>query len=471
MQADLAIKGGWVTSERGTVRAGIAVKDERIVAIADDAALPPSATVIDATGRYLLPGVIDDHVHFREPGMSHKETWATGSMAAAVGGVTTVFDMPNTDPPVDSLANLEVKRKIAAPQSCVDFGIYGLLGAHNLADLAPLADAGVIGFKLFLGNTTGNLPCPDDGVVREAFETLARLGLRCSIHAENSPMLFRREAQLEAAGRHDVRAHLDARDDLVAVEALTRACTIADFTGARIHIVHESTSESLPFIKFFKERGVDLTVETLPQYLLLSAAAFEEPGGIALRMNPPIRDAHHQEALWAALKSGLIDMLATDHAPHGPGEKEKQSVWEAACGIVGVQTSMPLMLTEVNRGRLSLEDYVRLSAVAPARAWGLYGQKGVLQVGADADVVVVDMDKKATLTPETQYSNDKRLAYAGWEIQGLPVQTFVRGRLVAENGKPVDGAAGWGREVRPVMPEPAPKNVDKTIAGLTASTS
>ncbi|MFW5834668.1 MAG: dihydroorotase [Pseudomonadota bacterium] len=467
MSVDLVIKGGWIVGERGRIRAGLAVEDGRIVAIAEDDLLPPATTVVDAAGLHLLPGVIDVHVHFREPGMAHKETWTTGSRAAAAGGVTTVFDMPNTDPPVDTVAHLDLKHARAREQSLVDFGLYGLLGEHNLEHLAPLAEAGVVGYKLFLGNTTGNLPCPSDGAVREGFEILAELGLRCSIHAENSPMLFWREARLKAAGRNDPRAHLEARDDLVAVEALNRACTIAEWTGARIHIVHESTSASLPYIAFFKQRGVDLTVETLPQYLVLSMDDVEAPGGAALRMNPPIRDAHHQAPLWEALASGLIDMIATDHAPHGPGEKTGERIWDIACGLLGVETSLPLMLTEVNKGRLTLEEYVRVSAGAPARAFGLYGRKGVLRVGADADIVLVDLERHATLGADRQHSLDRQFPYEGRPVQGLPVMTFVRGRLVAKDGEPVEAAAGWGRMVRPTMPMPRPRNVERSLARLT----
>ena len=467
MDVDLVIKGGWIVSDRGQVRAGLAIKAGRIVAVADDDLLPAAATVVDASGLHVLPGVIDAHVHFREPGMEHKETWSTGSRAAAVGGVTTVFDMPNTYPPVDTVAHFKLKQAQAASQSLVDYGIYGLLGEHNVDQLTSLAEAGVIGYKLFLGNTTGNLPCPSDGAVREGFEILAELGLRCSIHAENSPMLFWRERRLQAAGRNDARAHLEARDDLVAVEALNRACTIAEWTGARIHIVHESTSASLPYIAFFKGRGVDMTVETLPQYLLLSMDDVERPGGAALRMNPPIRDAHHQAPLWQAVTSGLIDMIATDHAPHGPGEKDGERIWDIACGLLGVETSLPLMLTEVNAGRLSLEDYVRLSAVGPARAFGLYGQKGVLQVGADGDIVLVDLERHATLRADKQHSKDRAFPYDGRAVQGVPVMTFVRGRLVAKDGEPVEAAAGWGRMVRPQMPTPAPANVERSLKALT----
>ncbi len=237
--ADLVIRNGMVATETSVFEASIAVRGGKIVAIGADGDMPPAAEEIDAKGLAVLPGVIDVHVHFREPGMDHKEDWATGTRAAAMGGVTTVFEMPNTAPPVSTAERYLAKKAIAESKAIVDFGLYGVLSEDNLADLKPMADAGVIGFKLFLGNTTGNLPCPSDGAVLEAFEIIAGLGKRISIHAENSPILFWREDRLKEAGRNSPIDHLMARHDVVAVEAMARSCIFAEATGARIHIVHE----------------------------------------------------------------------------------------------------------------------------------------------------------------------------------------------------------------------------------------
>lgn len=463
--ADLVVDGAVVVTETGRFGASVAIRDGRILALGAAASMPPAAERIDATGLHLLPGVIDPHVHFREPGMEHKEDWGTGSRAAALGGVTCVFEMPNTDPPVDTVAHLLRKRALAEAKSIVDFGIYGLLGEHNLAELPALAEAGVIGYKLFLGNTTGNLPCPSDGAVLEGFETIARLGLRCSIHAENSPILFWREGRLKAAGRTDPRAHLLARTDVVALEALARSCILAEWTGCRIHIVHESSSLSLPYIRFFKSRGIDLTVETLPQYLYRAVEDQEQPGGHVLRMNPPIRERFHQAPLWQALADGTIDMIATDHAPHAPEEKHKPSVWEIACGFPGVQTALPLMLTGVAKGRLSLERYVQISSAAPARAFGLYGRKGVIAPGADADLVLVDLARRETIRADRLASRGKVEVYDGMAVEGWPVMTLVRGRIVMREGE-ILAEPGWGRMVNPQMPPPAPRNVDQHLATL-----
>ncbi len=462
---DTVITGGTVVEETGTMAAAVAIDGGRIVAVGAAELMPAGRERIDATGLAVLPGVIDVHVHFREPGMTHKEDWESGSRAAAAGGVTTVFEMPNTDPPVDTVEHFELKRSLAEEKSLVDFGIYGLLGEQNLEHIEALAGAGVCGYKLFLGNTTGNLPCPSDGAVLEGFETLAALGLRCSIHAENSPILFWREKRMKDAGRNDPLAHLAARTDVVAIEALTRSAVLAEWTGARIHIVHESCAGSLPYIRFFKERGVDITVETLPQYLYLSAEMTTEPGGEVIRMNPPVRQQSHREGLWQGVLDGTIDMIATDHAPHADAEKKAERIWDVACGMVGVETSLPLMLNAVAEGRIGLPDVARLMSAAPARAFGLHGKKGVIRPGADADLVLVDPARRETLTRERLHSRGKAFPYEGMAVTGVPVRTLVRGRTVAVDGV-ATGEPGWGTLVRPEMPAPAPRNVATTTRAI-----
>jgi len=463
---DTLITGAHVVTPDGTFDAAVAVAGETIVAIGPRDALPAARETIDASGKYVLPGAIDSHVHFRAPGYDYKEDWQTGTGGAARGGVTTVFEMPNTKPPTATVEALRQKQAIASAQAYVDYGIYGLLDEHNIGALEALMDAGVSSFKCFMGNTFGDLPAPSDGAMLEGFEILARRGYRCTVHAENASIMARRQARLEAAGRTDPLAHLAARPEVCAVEAVGRAIIFAEWTGARLHIAHKSSKDALYLIRDAKRRGVDVTVETCPQYLLLSTEDMKAQGGV-MRVNPPIREPGHQEPLWQALKEGVVDMIATDHAPHTPEEKTRANIWQCDCGFPGVETQMALMLTEVNSGRITIEDYVRWSSFNPAKAWGLYPRKGVIQPGADADLTIVDLAAAKTLDQGSLFSKSKISPWHGRKVKGLPVLTMVRGRVVMREGKLV-ADPGWGKPVRQSMPSPRPRNLDKTTAAITA---
>src|SRR5258708_21764 len=286
-QVDLVIRNGRIVSPESIVAASLAVRDGIIVAIGDDDVMPQATETIDASGCHLLPGIIDSHVHFREPGYDYKEDWGTGTAAAACGGVTTVFEMPNTHPPTADLAALQLKQEAAKRQAHVDYGIYGLLDEHNLDQLAPLAEAGAAGFKCFMGNTFGDLPAPSDGAMLEAFEIIARLGLRIVVHAENPSIMACRKAQMEMAGRTDPLAHLAARPAICEIEAVSRAIYFAEWTGARLPIAHKSSKDALDIVRQAKARGVDVPVETCPPYLLLATEGMKRPRNV-VRANPPI---------------------------------------------------------------------------------------------------------------------------------------------------------------------------------------
>jgi dihydroorotase len=385
-----------------------------------------------------------------------------------MGGVTTVFEMPNTNPPTGTPEALQIKLR-AARQAHVDFGIYGLLAENNLDQLEALMEGGVAAFKCFMGNTFGNLPSPPTGAMLEGFEIVARHGYRISLHAENASIMARREIKLKAAGRHDPLAHLAARPAVVATEAVSRAAILAEWTGARIHILHVSSADELRPLREAKQRGVDITAETAPHYLLLDEHAYVEKGSL-VRVNPPIRERHHQDALWRAVSDRTIDMIATDHAPHAAHEKHRDDIWQTDCGFTGVETQMPLMLTQVAAGRLSLNDYVRLTSTAPARAFGLYPLKGALLPGSDADIVVVDLDQEGTVDSEQLQSLGSSTPFNRASVKGLPIHTLVRGRFVMRDRQLVADSAGHGRSVRRVqrMPTPSPRNLDQTTAAITA---
>jgi dihydroorotase len=463
MTIDVVIRGGKVVSADAVFEADVAIAGEKIVGVGSFA---QAKKVIDASGKYVIPGAIDSHVHFRAPGYDHKEDWQTGTGAAARGGVTTVMEMPNTKPATGTVEALKIKQAIAARQAYVDYGIYGLLDENNLGELEALAAAGVSSFKCFMGNTFGDLPAPSDGAMLEGFEILARLGLRCTVHAENASIMARRQAKLEAAGRIDPLAHLAARPEVCAIEAVSRAAIFAEWTGARLHIAHKSSKDALYVLADAKRRGVDVTVETCPQYLLLSTKDHERLGNV-LRVNPPIREPGHQEPLWQALKSGVVDMIATDHAPHLPEEKTRASVWQCDCGFPGVETQMALMLTEMNRGRFTISDYVRWACVNPAKAWGFFPTKGVIQPGADADIVLIDAKREWSIDQSQLFSKSKISPWHGRKVQGGPTLTMVRGRVVMQDGKLLV-EPGWGKPARQQMPPPAPRNLEKTTAAITA---
>jgi dihydroorotase len=468
--ADLVINGGAIVSPDTEYRASIAIKDGVILAIGAAEAMPPADETLDASGLHILPGAIDVHVHFRDPGYPQKEDFASGTAAAAFGGVTTVFDMPNTLPTIANPEALADKHRIASEKAHVDYGLYAVLGEDSLPHVDALIDGGIIGFKLYMGNTFGRIPSPSTGAMLEAFEMVAPTGKRISLHAETNSIMERRESRLRAAGRAEPLAHLAARPAVVAVEAVARAAILAEWTGARIHILHISSAAELRPLAEAKARGVDITGETCPHYLLLSEADYEKFGGI-IRVNPPVREAPNRQPLWNALQDGTIDIIATDHAPHAPDEKTRNDIWTVDCGFPGVETQMPLMLTEINRGRATIQDYVRWSAESPAKVWGLYPRKGALMVGSDADLAIVDLNREWTIDDAMIQSRSKISPWHGRKATALPIHTLVRGRFVMKGRTLQGNARGWGRSVHAIqqMPPAKPRNADTTTSVITSS--
>jgi dihydroorotase len=466
--ADLVIHGGRVVTTDCVFDASIAVRDGRILSVGSAESMPPAAQTIDAAGLHVLPGAIDVHVHFRDPGYPHKEDWATGTAAAAFGGVTTVFDMPNTIPPTGTPDVLAAKHAIAATKAHVDYGLYGLLGEDTIDAVPALVDGGVIGFKCYMGNTFGKIPSPSTGAMLEGFEVVAKTGKRISLHAETNSVMERRETRLRAAGRTDPLAHVASRPAVVAIEAVSRAAILAEWTGARIHILHISSADELRPLRDAKARGVDITGETGPHYLMLSTGDYARLGGV-IRVNPPVRERHNQEPLWQALFDGTIDIIATDHAPHTREEKTRNDIWTVDCGFPGVEVQMPLMLTAVSEGRLSISDYVRLSAANPAKIWGLHPRKGTIQPGADADLALVDLAAAWTIDDGRLQSRSKVSPWHGRAVKGLPVHTLVRGRFVMRERTLMEDARGWGRSVHAIQQTPPPviRNADQTLAAVT----
>lgn len=436
---DLIVKNATVATSLGQFAADVAVANGKIAALGR--ALGPAAAEVDATGLHLLPGLIDIHVHLRDPGTTYKEDFASGTLAAAAGGVTTVFDMPNTRPAVSTAETLRQKREIVSPKAHVDFGLYGVILQDNEDDLAGLAEEGAIGFKLFMGETTGNNPCPTDDAIFGALRRIGRLGLHVNVHAENNPVLQRLKTELKATGRTDSRAHLESRPAFVEAEAIGRVIAIAEGANCPVHIVHVSSRPGLETVAWAKSRGVRVTCEALIAHLFLDDSVYERCGNLA-QINPPIREREHLEALWAGVLDGRVDCIATDHAPHSEEEQARENVWEGVGGFIGVEVMLPLLLTRVAEGRLSLEQMVRLTSESPARLYGLYPRKGSLAVGSDADFVLVDLKRRYILDRHQLHSKHPVSPFEGWPVVGRPVATFLRGDAVLREGDVVGTPRG-----------------------------
>jgi dihydroorotase len=432
---DLILKGGIVVNQDGVGRRDVGIKGGRIAALGDLSRASAGET-IDATGLHVLPGVIDTQVHFREPGLTHKEDLESGSRAAVMGGVTAVFEMPNTDPLTTDAAALADKVKRAANRMHCDFAFF-VGGTHeNVADLPELERLpGAAGIKVFIGSSTGKLLVPDDDGIRAILKVIRR---RASFHSEDE---FRLEERKKLRIEGDPRSHPVWRDEIAALRSTERLVALARETGKRIHVLHVSTAEEIEFLAGHKDVA---SVEVTPHHLTLVAPDCYQLLGTRAQMNPPVRNLRHRDRIWAGLASGVVDILGSDHAPHTLEEKAK-SYPASPSGMTGVQTLVPLMLDHVNAGRLSLERFVDLTSAGPARLFGI-AAKGRIAEGYDADLTVVDLKRKKTIANDWIASKSRWTPYDGKEVTGWPVGTFVRGAKVMWEGEL--GTSGSGAAVR-----------------------
>lgn len=458
MIADVVIRGGTLVSGQGERRAAVAIHDGRIAAVDRDDAMPPARETIDADGLLVLPGVIDTHVHLRDPGRIEREDWLTGTQAAAAGGVTTILEMPIAIPPVHTAAILRERAAYVQPRSVVDFGLYGGASADNLDEIEPMAAAGAIAFKTFRTRPVAGreheftgICCPDAGQMLQVMERVARTGRLHVVHAEEQQILDVTEARARATDRRDGRVHALARPEVAETASIAQCIALARATGVRLQIAHVAAAEAIPFIAHAKAEGLRVTAETCPHYLMFTEDALAQWGPYA-KCNPPLRPQATQDRLWDAVRTGVIDVLGTDHSPFLVEEKAPHvdNIWAAPPGMPAIEEFLPLMLTAVRRGRLTAADLVRLTAETPARLFGLWPRKGALAPGADADVVLVDPMAERVHDHRNLYTKARETAllYDGVRFQGLPVLTMVRGRVVMRNGR-VTGEPGWGRWLRP----------------------
>lgn len=459
---DLVVRNGTVITPETESQADIAIRDGKFVAIAPKGQLDVTAAEeYDASGQHVLPGVIDGHVHFREPGLEYKEDWRTGSTAAVYGGVTTVVEMPNTNPKTDTVEGVELKKRLAEEKSYVDFGIIGLLVQDSVPALKSLAEAGVVGYKCFLGETIGNIPAPDDGMMLDGLREIADTGLRIGFHAENNEIMQHLIRKLKAEGRNDPLAHVDSRPPLAEVESIQRMGLYAKHTGAKIHIFHLSSRDGLEMIDEWRAKGVDITCETGAHYVFFTAEDMKRLGA-RLRMNPPVRYKGHGDFLLEGLKDGRVNQIATDHSPHTAEEKLHDDIWKAISGFPGVETSVRFFLTYgVNAGRMTLQQFVKATSDGPAKTWDMYPQKGAIRLGSDGDLTIVDLQKEGEIREEDLHSKNVVSPYGGYKTKGEPVATIIRGQIVLRDGELVGSPAG--RMVRPNALETPGKGVTDLV--------
>ena len=454
MTVDLVVRNCRIVTPAGRTApdAGVAATDGEIVAVGQSEELPPAERTIDADGAVLVPGIVDCHIHNREPGLEHKEDWESATRSAAAGGVTTVVGMPNTDPIIDRPDHLALKYERGEAGALVDFQAYAVVTSENLDRIPALDDAGVLGYKIFLGSTVGDVPPPTDGEILEAMNAIRDTGKRLGFHEENDEIVAHTEARVRREGRNRPIDHARSRPVLAEREAVERMVTFAEETGVAIHMFHVSSGDAAAAVADGKDRGVDVTAETTPHHLWFTEDVLEEKGNVA-RIQPPIRDADQRERLWeVGIHRGAIDCVATDHSPHTDAEKGMDdpfaNTWESISGFVGLETEVPAMLSFVDEGRLTLEEWVELHSTRPAQVWGMYPQKGSLQVGTDADFTIVDPDREWTLTDRSVlHSKSTVTPFEGESFVGRAEITVVRGEVVYEDGMVV-GEPGYGTRVR-----------------------
>jgi dihydroorotase len=417
---DLILHGGTVYTPGGAVATDVGVRAGKVAAIGDLKSAKAAARY-DVANLTVLPGVIDEQVHFREPGPVHKEDLESGTRGAVLGGVTTVFEMPNTDPSTTTAQAIADKIKRATGRSWTDFAFYVGASPENADELGKLERVpGCCGIKMFMGSSTGTLLVADDENVSRVLRSGTR---RVTVHSEDDMRLQERAAMVKDGA--DVRMHPEWRDVETAVRSTQRLLALARANHRRVHVLHVTTAEEMEILAQNKDIA---TVEVLPQHLTLAAPECYERLGTLAQMNPPIREARHRDALWTAINAGVVDCLGSDHAPHTLEEKARPYP-RSPSGLTGVQTLVPVMLDHVAAGRLTLQRFVDLTSASTARIFGIAG-KGRIAVGYDADFTVVDLKAKRTITNKWIASKSGWTAFDGMNVTGWPKATIVRGNVV-----------------------------------------
>lgn len=456
---DLAVVNGLVFIEGGFRKADVGIQDGKFALVGAPGSLPEAKRTIDAAGKYVLPGGIDTHVHYRDPGHAERETFQVGTRAAAAGGCTTFFEHPISIPPQYNAEILHNRLDLCKKGSCVDYCFYGAAGGEFPEEIVPLSKEGVVAYKTFLHQAPEGrdaefkgLTSANNAELMRALEEVKKTGLPLAAHAEDNELVTGNIKRLRAEGRTYPLAHCESRPPIVEVEAIAKMLRFGKETGCPVELVHVSTCGAMELAKKAKQEGQTVYVETCPHYLLLDESYVEKYGAYA-KCNPALRKKEEIDKLWDYVNDGTVDFIGSDHSPYLVSEKEKSpdDIFVAPSGFPGIDLRLPLMLTEAKKGRVSMERVVELLCVNPAKCFHIFPQKGTISAGADGDLVIVDMNKEYEFDAKNSYSQARDImkVFQGWKLGCSVDYTVVRGRVVVENGVVDENAAGWGEFVRP----------------------
>jgi len=444
LPVDLVIYDGKISVQNVYITAGVAVDEGKIVKVAKKTNLPQASEKIDAHGNFILPGFIDAHTHLRDQKQAYEETFTTGTAAAAVGGITLCLDMPNNEPVTMDAESLKERKQAASGRILTNVAFYSAF-ATNPREIPRIVDAGAVAFKLFMTKQIGGVDIGSDEALEKAFQQTQKGKVPVAVHAEDKTLLESVQKDLKRTGQGGIDAYLKAHAPLVEEKAVQRILDLVEKTKAQIHFCHISSKLGLDAISSRKESGLPVSCEVTPHHLLLSSADLKHYGTIAL-CDPPVRGKEDIEALWEALKNGLIDIIASDHAPHLLEEKKAESIWDVKPGFPNLETMVPLILNEINKGRLSIADLIRLMAEKPAEIFHLDG-RGHLEKGYNADITIVDIHKEHRIDASKFYSKAKYSPFDDWKLKGKPVKTFINGQLTMDDDK-IIVKPGFGQVIR-----------------------
>lgn len=447
---DLSINNGIIIYARGGLRADLGITEGRIALVAEPGTLPRAKKEFNAEGLHILPGIIDSHVHVRDPGLTHKEDFTTATHAAAAGGVTFLMAQPTTDPPTITSEAMEDRIKLGETKACIDFSIQAGVDPSRLDEIPKLAERGAASFEVFLQDYPEQMAVTDAAILWEALEAIKAVGGLAGIYRGEESLKSHFLDQILSDGRKDARSWVESRPDILEALGVSVVLAILPDIGTAVHFRQISTRKSIELILKAKESNSDLpvSIEVTPHNLLMSKEDFLEIGPMA-KVIPPQRDEDDLNALWDVIQNDDLNIIiATDHAPHLQEDKEKgiDNIWSAPPGFPGVQTMLPLMLNQVAEQRLTLPHLVRLCSSGPAKRFGFYPRKGNISIGADADFVFVDMSKEITIKSQDQLTKAGFTPFDGWKVKGSPVTTIVRGQVVMHQGE-IKVEPGFGKFV------------------------